>query len=494
MSEPEAIDREDINGIPGEQVKPAARAPQLNSNIVTGVGGDETVKPPVTGNFVTEGGILRAMWKLALPMMAGVALHDVFSLVDMMWVGKLGAESVAAVSFSAVLIGVSSMFAFGISIGCLALVARMMGRGDSRDAGRVIGQAIFLSLSMSIIMAAIGLVFAERLMIMMGAEGEVIVLGAQYLRVAAVGSVVLFLTFVMNSAMRAAADAMTPLIITAAANLVNIFLDPILIFGWLGMPELGVAGSAVSTVISYIIACAIIMYVFFFKGHHHLEVRKRDLIPDWNIVWRIIRIGIFGSGQAFVRNISTLALVGIVTRFGTEAMAAYGIVIRMWFATIMLGNGLGAAAATMVGQNLGAGKPDRAALSGWIGVAFFSVFGLVIGAVFATIPEVFVGFFSKDAAVLENGSAFLRLIGFTLVFTCVSVILGRAFQGAGDALSPLVITALALLIIRIPLAYILAGGWDSVTGVWVAIAASNLTQGVLFAAWFAVGRWKSKDV
>lgn len=502
MSEPEGLDKENIGDESGEAGNPAINPPQLDADMASGVGGDEAIKPPVEEvveavarkNFVTEGGLLRVMWKLALPMMAGVALHDVFTLVDMMWVGRLGAESVAAVSLSGVLMGVSFMLAFGISIGCLALVARMMGAGRPRDAGRVIGQAITLSLAISALMATLGLIFAERLMIMMGAEGEVIKLGAQYLRIAAVGSVALFMTFVLNTAMKAAADAMTPLKVTAIANVINIALDPILIFGWLGAPKLGVAGSALSTVISYVIALTIIMYVFFVKGHRHLELRKRDLIPEWGIIWRIIRIGIFGSGQAFVRNISALALVGIVTSYGMGAMAAYGIVIRLWFATIMLGTGIGAAAATMVGQNLGAGSPDRAAKSGWMAVGFFSVFGLIIGAVFAAAPDIFVGFFNDEAEVLAAGAPFLRMIGFTMVFTCVSVVMGRALQGAGDTLSPLIITALALLIIRIPLAYVLADAWDNVAGVWTAIAASNVMQGALFAGWFAVGWWKKKEV
>jgi putative MATE family efflux protein len=460
-------------------------------------GTQETKEEAVTNksSWITHGSLFKAMWRLALPMIGGSILEDTYNLVDMYWVGRLGDAAIAGVFVSGIVTGTAAIFAFGVSIGCFALIARYIGAGRREEAGRVAAQAMLLAVGLAIATALGCGVFAEPLLRMLGANEDVLVQGAQFLRITALGSLVSYLGFVTNSSMRASGDAVTPLVATGVANVINCGLDPVLIFGWLGAPKLGVAGSAISTVIAQSVALGIVLYVFFIRGHQHFHMHLRDMRPDWEIMGRLLRVGVFGSGQAFVRNISAMAVIRIVSMHGGKtAQASFGIVMRVWFALLMVGMGFGMSAATLVGQNLGAGNPRRAARGAWMTSGVFTALSAIVAAVFVIDPSLIVARFSSDSEVIKTAGTFMRLMGLTVPFMCMSVVLGRALNGAGDTLWPMMITAISMLGVRIPVAWLLATFMGSVNGAWVAFAASNVLQGSMFIGWFASGRWKRKRI
>ena len=369
-----------------------------------------------------------------------------------------------------------------------SLVAQAIGGGHSRRAEVVAGQSLTLAIGLSLLAGGMS-VFSRPLLAVFGAAPDVVAEGAAYLRVVLGGSFAILLTVTFSAALRGAGDAITPLKIMGVGNLINIVLDPILIFGWLGVPALGVAGSAWATVISRAFSAALLAWLFFVNGHKHFSLRLGDLRPRARTIWRMSKIGVFSSGQMLMRNLSAIALMWIVAGFGTVVLAAYGIGIRLRMAVMMPGMGFGNAAATLVGQNVGALKPRRAEHAGWIVTAMYSLVALAMTAIFFVFARPLVAFFNADAQVVAVGASFLRWFSATFVFVAFSIVLGRAMNGAGDTFWPMMITGISMLALRIPLAWGLSVIWRE-TGVWATLAASNVVQGLLFAAAFRWGRWK----
>jgi putative MATE family efflux protein len=444
--------------------------------------------------WITRGSIPSAVWRLALPITATMLCQNVFSIVDMIFVGRLGKAAVAGVGVAGVVIGIVHMLAVGITTGCTAMVARAIGAGDRAGAERAAAQGLVMGLGLSALVAGSGVLLAGFVMRLLGAEPEVVEAGSSYLRVMTGGSAVMILAFVFGSALRGAGDARTPLIAVAAANAVNIALDPLLIFGLCGLPRLEVAGSAWATIISRFGATAALGWLFFVRGHRQFHLRAADMVPDLTTISRILRIGVFGSGQMLIRNISALVVMRIVTPFGTVAVAAYTIGLKLWFMVLMVGIGMGTAAGTLVGQNLGAARPGRAERAGWITAGVYAAFSAVLSVAFFIWAARLVSAFNADPGVVATGASFLHWIAPPFVFMALAVVLGGAMNGAGDTLVPLVIVAFAVLVVRIPLALWLARDLESVEGVWAALALSTALQGLLYSAAFRWGHWKRVQV
>ncbi len=445
---------------------------------------------PGPASWITQGNLVRATLRLALPMVASALLHNLLSIVDMIFVGRLGRNAIAAVAVSGVMLGLIYMLAVGITAGCTALVANAVGAGDRSRAEEVAAQVLLMAAGLSVVVACLGIPLAGWLLRALGAEPAVVEIGRPYLSILTAGSFAMMLGISFGAAVRGAGDAITPLKVMVVANLVNLVLDPILIFGWLGVPALGVAGSAWASLVGRLVACTLLAHVFFSGGHQHFHLGLRHLRPRLRTIRQIFKIGVFGSGQALIRSISSIALVRIIAIFGSAPLAAYGIVLRLWMTFLMIGFGFGMAAATIVGQNLGAGKPARAAQAGWVAAGVCACFAVCLGAVFIPAARPIITVFNREPEIVAAGSLFLRIIATVFVFTALSVVLSRAMAGAGDTLLPMLVTGAAMLAVRIPLSYALATAWDSATGVWVGMAASNVVQGLLFVAAFTWGRWK----
>lgn len=441
---------------------------------------------------LTEGSIAKNVWYLALPMMVGILLQNTFNIVDMIFVGRLGPAAIAAVSMNGILLGVIWTLIMGISLGTVAMVARFIGARRFEEADNVAMQSLFMGILGSIPITLVGFFLAGPILQVLGARGEVLSLGISYLRIVSLGSITMFLPFITGSTLRGAGDAYTPMKILGFATILNIILDPLFIFGFWGFPRWGVAGSALATVLSQGVGALILLYILF-RGRSvlHLNLKKARL--NLEIMWRIAKIGVFGSLQMVMWNISDLVLMRIVAIYGTFAVAAYGIGMRVIFVVMMPGFSLAQSAATLVGQNLGAEKLVRAERSVWVAAGFYEVIMVVSTAILIIFARNIVSIFNLNPEIVKVGSSYIRFISSTFFFMALSIVLSRAMNGAGDTLSPMVITAISVFVLRIPLVLFLAKSWAT-TGIWTGIAISNVAQGLITTFWFTRGRWKHKAI
>jgi len=441
---------------------------------------------------LTEGNIVKNIWYLALPTMVTSALQDLFNIVDMIYVGKLGPSSIASVAMSGIIIGVVNTVTIGIATGTVALISRFFGAKDYDTANNIVIQTILLAVIASVVIGVTGYFFALPLMHLLGAKGDVLDLGTIYLKIMAIGSFTMFLVFSLNAILRGAGDPVTPMKVLVFSTVLNIILDPLLIFGIWFFPKMGVAGSSLATVIARGVGMFILLIIFM-KGHSYFHLKLHDFRLDIRMMWRIIKIGFFSSLQALLRNISALILMRVVAFFGTFAVAAYGIGMRIRMATMMPGFGFSQASAVLVGQNLGAKKPKRATRSAWLTVGLYEILIVFLSTLIFVLAPFIVKTFNTNPEVVRIATQYLRIFSLTLVFLALSIVIGRSFNGAGDTVSPMVITGICLLLFRIPLAILLAKIM-STTGIWLALGISDVVQGITMSGWFLRGKWKDKKV
>lgn len=441
---------------------------------------------------LTEGSIVRNIWHLALPMMLGNLFQNAFSIVDMIFVGKLGPVSIAAVTMGGIVLGFIFVLIIGIYMGTVALVARFIGAKKVPEAENVAMQSIFLGLFCYAAISIIGYPLAPSILKMLGASEEVIRQGVPYIRIMFLGSFAMIFSVILNSVLRAAGDAIIPLMVLAISTVLNIALDPCLIFGWWKFPQLGVAGSALATVIARGIGVLILLWIFL-RGHSRIHLKIKNVKIDFFTMRRIMRIGIFASLQGILRNTSGIVLMPIVAVYDTFAVAAFGISMRLQMVVMMPAFGLATAVSTLVGQNLGAKKTHRAERTAWITVGIGAAIMTFLGIVYIIFPRVILGIFNKDPNVTKIGIICLRIMAAAYGFIGLAIILGRALGGAGDTISPMVITAIGLLAFRIGLSLLFSQRFG-LTGIWLGIAASSVIQGLMVAFWFNTGRWKLKKV
>ena len=450
---------------------------------------------PKTKRDLTRGGLTRNLWHLALPVMVSSALYDIFNIVDMIFVGRLGPEAIAAVSMSGILMGLIRMVVMGISAGTVALVSRFVGSRDHLSAESVLAQSIFLAVISSVIIAIAGHFLAAPVLRGLGASPEVVGPAAEYFRIVCYGSITMFLSIILGAGMRGFGDATTPMIALGIASLLNIGLDPLLIFGIGPFARLEVAGSALATVIARAIG-SIILVVVLVRGKGGIRVSwpaKTAGVGRFSFIPRILKVGSFGALRMLSMNLSRIVLVRIVATFGTFAVAAFGIGLRLRIFVLILGFGLADATAVIVGQNLGAGHPERGERTAWLAVGYFALFLVFVSVAFLAVPRSIIGLFNDHPEVLDLGASFLIFFVPSLFFLDVSIVLGRALDGAGDTRTTMLITFLALIVLGVPMAWGFSQLWN-VNGIWGALVGSNMAQGLGVFIWFRKGRWKTKKI
>jgi len=438
-------------------------------------------------------------------MIVGNLLQDAFNIVDMIFVGKLGPDAIAAVGMGGTLLYMTFTIAIGVSTGTVAMVSRFIGEQNHDAAECVTMQSLIMGIFCSIGLAVAGYPLAEPILSLLGARESVIPLGTSYFRIMLLGSFTMFLSYTLSSALRGAGDAITPVIIFTGSTVLNIILDPLLIFGIWIFPRFGVAGSALATVIARGIGLLVFLWGFF-SGRFVLKLKLSDSKIDFDIMKRIAKIGAFGSIQAILRNTSGLILMKIVTFYGKMHLAeiasstakmpattAYTLGMRLRMIVMMPGFGVANAVAPLVGQNLGAGKTKRAEKSAWIGVAFGAGVMALIGVGYIVFANAIMGMFTQNPEVISIGSLYVRIQAITYGFIGLSIVLGRGFSGAGDTLPPMVSTGISLICFCLPTVIILANLFGLV-GIWIGIAASNFVQATMMAFWFLRGKWKEKEV
>ncbi|MHC5053756.1 MAG: MATE family efflux transporter [Planctomycetota bacterium] len=443
---------------------------------------------------LTSGSISGAIWTLAVPTMLATSAQTTISLVDTFWVGRLGPDAIAAVGMCGQVMFLLFTAFIGISAASSALVARAVGASDFDRADHVATQALMLTFAVSVVVGTLGYVLAPELMRLLGAEPEVARLGAGYLRITFTGAVFIFSMVVGGGILRGAGDAVTPLVITVLAAVVNLVLDPVLIFGLGGFPEMGVRGAALASVTAQAIAYSVGFGVLL-VGRLRVRLRLKDFRVDLPAVWQIVRIGLPASVQMSLRAAMGIVLIRIVARFGTEVVAALTIGMRLQMVAFMPTFGIAEASGALVGQNLGAGKPDRAERSALVATSYTLLVMGGMALVYSSFGGSLVSLFTEDAAVIEAGGLMLRIVAPGLVFAAIGITLGRAIGGAGDTVPTAVFTFLALWGIQVPLAIWLSGyAAFGETGVWWASVVAGLVLCSMTATYFFSGRWKRKKV
>jgi putative MATE family efflux protein len=421
-------------------------------------------------------------------------LQNAQSLIDLFWVGRLGSEAVAALALSGTILFLMWPLVMGMSVGTVALVSRHVGAGRHDKAASAAGQSLGLSIAAGAVVGAAGLAVMGPLLRLIGAEPAVAALARDYLSLSFLGFFTVFLLSICTSAMQGAGNAILPMAGMLLANLINLVLDPVMIFGWFGCPALGVRGAAMATVISQA-AAALLLTVFLFRGIPRLKVAWRDLVFRLQVVGALFRIGIFSAGQMLARSLMVFVLFKIVATCGTTALAGYGIGMRFHQMILLPCFVLGNASAALVGQNLGAGQPERAVRAGWLATNTGMLINLVAAALIMIFAHALTGYFSRDPQVVDVCVDYLRLVSPFYIFAAMGIILGRSMNGAGDTVPTMLITIVTLWGIQVPLAHLFARWfYPATTGVWWSIAISNTLNGLITAAWFQVGRWKRAKI
>lgn len=442
----------------------------------------------------TEVPIRRAILLLAIPMILEMAMESLFAIVDIFWVSKLGADAVASVGLTEAMLTLIYTVAIGLSIGATATVARRIGEKDREGAARAAVQILVLGVGLSIPIGIAGALLAPRLLEWMGASPSVIATGQGFTTVMLGGNATVLLLFLGNAIFRGAGDAAIAMRVLWLANGLNIILGPCFIFGLGPFPELGVTGAAVATNLGRGTG---VVYLFYrlAQGGAHIRLERRHLALELHTMASLLRLSATGMFQMLVGMTSWLALIRILSGFGSAALAGYTIAVRIIIFALLPSWGLSNAAATLVGQNLGAGKPDRAESAVWQAGFYNMIFLGSVGTLFVAFADPLIRAFTGDLQVVPYGVACLRTVSLGFFFYAYGMVMSQAFNGAGAVWTPTFINLFTFWILQLPLAYTLAHlfGWGP-GGLFVAITVAWSTYAVVSALLFKRGRWKLKKL
>jgi len=469
-----------------QQETVAARLPSFWSSIREALRGSH--------QDFTTGDLNRAILLLAIPMVLEMVLESLFAVVDVFWVGQLGADAVATVGLTESLLSLVFAIGLGLSLSTTAMVARRIGEKDPEGAAVAGVQAIAIGLAVSAILGIPCLFFGPDLLRLMGASPQVIATGSGYARIALGGSGAIMLLFLNNAIFRGAGDAAIAMRLLWVSNIINLVLDPCLIFGWGPFPKLGVTGAALATFTGRSIG---VLYQFYrlLRGSERIRILRHQIRIQFGVLLRLLRVSLTGILQFAIAHTSWIGLVRIVSVFGSAALAGYTIAIRIVIFIILPSWGLSNAAATLVGQNLGAKQPERAEASVWRTGLYNMIFLGLIGIVFVVFAEPIVLLFTRDPEVVPLAASCLRIISYGNIGYAYGMVMLQAFNGAGDTVTPTVVNFFGFWLLEIPLAYFLAiragfqarGAYFSIVIAECAIAAA----GILL---FKRGKWKLQRI
>lgn len=442
----------------------------------------------------TTGSIDRAIVLLSIPMILEMAMESLFAVVDAFFVAKIGVEAVATVGLTESILTLVYSLGIGLSAAATAMVARRIGEGD-RDAAALAGaQTILLALVVSVLLAVPGFIFAEDILRFMSNDESVVANGKNYTRLMFTANLPILLLWMLNGIFRGAGDASTAMRALWIANAVNIVLCPLFIFGWGPVPAMGVLGSAIATTIGRSIG---VLYQLWnlFKVGKIIKLHLAQFRPRWELVKRLLNLSAGSTGQYLIASASWVFLISILGQFGKEVTAGYTVAIRIVVFTILPSWGMANAAATLVGQNLGAGHPERAEKSAWRAGFFNMIFMGIVGIVYVSAAPFFIGLFTQDPGALQAGSLALRILAGGYIFYGYGMILAQAINGAGDTKTPTLLNFIFFWLVEMPLAWFLALylQWGQMGVYWSIVIAESLLA--VAAMWvFKQGKWKEAKV
>lgn len=438
----------------------------------------------------TTGSINKAIFLLAIPMIFEMVMESLFAVVDIYFVNKIGIEASSTVVLTEASLTILYSVAWGLSIGVTALVARRAGEKNFKAASDIAAQAIIVGLCMSVIVSVIGFIFPREILMLMGASAKVA--GEHYLftQIMLTGNVVIMLLFINNAIFRGAGNASIAMWVLILANAINIVLDPLLILGIGPFPKMGVIGAAIATTTGRTVAVLVQLY-FLFNGKSLIKLAAKHFVVKWKLVRGILNTSSGGMFQFIIGSCSWIFLAMIIAESGTAAVSGYGTAIRICIFTILPAWGLANAAATLVGQNLGAGQPERAEKSVWRTAFITFCFFAIVAVTFFLFGEPLMRFFTQDEAAVVAGTECLHILAIGYVFFAYGMVISQAFNGAGDTLTPTIINLFIFWILQIPLAWLLAKFFKlGPTGVYIAIGVSETVLAFVCIMIFRKGKWK----
>src|SRR6201996_358743 len=436
----------------------------------------------------------RAILLLAIPMVMEMVLESLFAVVDVAWVGRLGADAVATIGLTESMLSLVFAVGLGLSMSTTAMVARRIGEKDPEGAAVAAGQAIVLGFVIPFIVGFPCAFLAPKLLEWMGASPSVVAVGSGYARIAVGGAGAIMLLFLNNAIFRGAGDAAIAMRLLWVSNIINLVLDPCLIFGLGPFPKLGVTGAALATLTGRSIG---VLYQFYrlMRGSERIRILRRQLKINLEVLFRLLRVSVMGIFQFAIANVSWIGLVRIVSIFGSTALAGYTIAVRIVIFVILPSWGLSNAAATLVGQNLGAKRPDRAEQSVWRTGLYNVIFLGSIGIVFIVFATPIVKLFVQDPAVVPIAAAALRILSYGNIGYAYAMVMLQAFNGAGDTITPTIANFFGFWMFQIPLAWWLSfrvGMHEH--GVFLAIVLSECSIAAASVLLFRRGRWKQQKI
>lgn len=442
----------------------------------------------------TKGSIRRAVFMLSIPMILEMLMESIFALVDIFYVSQVSVNAVATIGLTESVITLVYAVAIGLSMAATAVVARRIGEKDVEGAAQATVQVIILGIVVSLLVSILGIYFAKDILALMGAETDLISEGYGYTQVLLGGNVTIMLLFLINAVFRGAGNASIAMWTLILSNGLNIILDPIFIFGLGPIPAYGVKGAAIATTIGRGTAVLFQIGILFY-GWGKIKIALRDIVLRIHVMVNLIKISLGGIGQFLIGTSSWVFLMRIMSEFGSEVLAGYTIAIRVMMFTLMPAWGMSNAAATLVGQNLGAKKPDRAEQSVWKTGKYNAIFMGFVSLVYLIFAKQIMMLFTEEPDVISNGALCLQIIAAGYIFYAYGMVVIQSFNGAGDTKTPTYINFFCFWVFQLPIAYLTAVTLDfGPLGVFISITLAEILIAIIGIVWFKKGKWKLVEV
>lgn len=442
----------------------------------------------------TQGSIKKAVFMLSIPMILEMLMESIFALVDIIYVSRVSVNAVATVGLTESVLTLVYAVAIGLSMAATAMVARRIGEKDPKKASETAVQVIFLGILISVVISIIGILYPREILGLMGGEPKLIEEGYGYTRILLGGNITVMLLFLINAIFRGAGNASIAMWTLIVSNGLNIILDPIFIFGLGPVPAYGVEGAAIATTTGRGVAVVIQLLVLFF-GSGKIKIALQSLKLQVALIFEIIKVSLGGIGQFIIGTSSWVFLMRIMSEFGSEVLAGYTIAIRIMLFTLMPAWGMSNAAATLVGQNLGAKQPERAEKSVWITSKYCAYFMGLVSVIYIVFAPTFLGWFSNSEEVITNGALCLQVMAAGYIAYAYGMVVIQSFNGSGDTKTPTLINFVCFWLFQLPFAYVMAIVLDfGPKGVFWAITIAEVLIAIIGIWLFKKGKWKTVKV
>jgi len=444
---------------------------------------------------LTEGSILKSLLSLSIPIIFANLLQTAYQLTDTFWVGRLGAEAIAAVSLSFPMIFLVVSLGGGLVMAGTILVSQFKGKNDQKAINHIAAQTLLMVGAISLVLATAGYFLSPLLVRLMKVDSTVFAGAVSYMKISFLGIVFMFAFIVFQSLMRGIGDVKTPMYIIFGTVILNLLLDPLFIFGYGFIPALGVAGAAMASVGTEALS-ALVGLILLLTGKHQIQLHLSDLKPDFPLLKKMFSLGLPASIGQSTRALGMNLMTFLIASFGTLNLAAYGIGSRVLSFVIIPAMGLSMATSTLVGQNMGAGKAKRAErivkLSAITGFIFLTLAGVVTFLFAEQIATIFI---PQDLVTIQASAVFIKIVALTFGFIGLQMTLNGAFQGSGNTLISMLFSIISLLVLRFPIAYFLSKYTSlGAIGVWIAFPVANIIATIMVVIWFRKGKWKQKKI